>query len=279
MERRRSTNRNEKGYLLLSIMLLITIMLIMLAAEAPRIQQQIKRAKEQELVNRGEQYAIAVRKYVHKFGRYPTSLEQLEDTNHLRFLRKRYTDPMTGKANWKLIHQGEAEIKIPQNNNPGLPGSSNNPGLKGSTSQGGTQPPSTSPSGFSQSPSGITPTIQGPQQGGGSSLGSLNTSNVGNGQQLGGGGIIGVASVSKESGIKEFNDTSEYDHWLFVYDQRLEGSAATFGGSADAGIAIASPSATGAGGQAPSGSATPAPDSAPGTTPGTGPVPTPTPNP
>lgn len=274
MERRRSTNRNEKGYLLLSIMLLITIMLIMLAAEAPRIQQQIKRAKEQELVNRGKQYAIAIRNYVHKFGRYPTSLEQLEDTNHLRFLRKRYTDPMTGKANWKLIHQGEAEIKIPQNKNPGLPGSSNNPGLQGSTSSGGSQPQSTNSGGLSATPSGTAPTLQG-QQGGGSSFGSLNTSNIGNGQQLGGGAIIGVASVSKETGIKEFNDTSEYDHWLFVYDQRLEGSTPTFGGSADAGITVASPSATGAGGPTPSGSPTPAPGT--GTT--SGPVPTPSPNP
>lgn len=275
MERLLSKNRNEKGYLLLSIMLLITIMLIMLAAEAPRIQQQIKRAKEQELVYRGKQYAIAVRKYVHKFGRYPTSLEQLEDTNHLRFLRKRYIDPMTGKANWKLIHQGEAEIKIPQNKNPGLPGSSN-PGLQGST--GGSQPPATNSSGLNATPNGNAATLQGPQ-GGGNSVGSLNTSNIGNGQQLGAGGIIGVASVSKESGIKEFNDTSEYDHWLFVYDQRLEGAAATFGGSADAGITVASPSAAGAGGPAQPGSPTAAPGSGPGTAPSSGPVPTPTPNP
>src|SRR5690348_18352798 len=104
---RRFTRRNEKGYLLLSVMLLITLMLIMLAAEAPRVAQQIKRAKEEELVSRGKEYAIAVRKYVHKMGNYPTSLEQLEDTNHIRFLRKRYTDPMTGKADWKLIHVGE----------------------------------------------------------------------------------------------------------------------------------------------------------------------------
>lgn len=245
MERRRPTNRDEKGYLLLSIMLLITIMLIMLAAEAPRIQQEIKRAKEEELINRGKQYAIAIRKFVHKNGTYPTSLQQLEDTNHIRFLRKKYVDPMTGKADWKLIHVGEAQIKIPQNNNPGGTGT-----LK--TSSPATQPPKSS---------------------GGPS--TLPTSNPGTGPNLGGGGIIGVASVSKQSGIKEFNDTSEYDQWLFVYDQKLEGVAATFGGSADAGVTVASPSATGAGGPTPSGSPTPPP----GSPPGTAPTPTPTPNP
>src|SRR5690242_6009524 len=117
MEPSRPTKRNEKGYLLLSVMLLITVILIMLAAEAPRVAQQIKRAKEEELVSRGKEYAIAVRKYVHKIGNYPTSLEQLADTNHIRFLRKRYPYPMTGKTDWKLIHVGEAEIKIPQNKN------------------------------------------------------------------------------------------------------------------------------------------------------------------
>lgn len=254
-------------------MLLITIMLIMLAAEAPRIQQQIKRAKEQELINRGKQYAIAIRKFVHKNGNYPTSIQQLEDTNHIRFLRKQYLDPMTGKSNWKLIHVGEAEIKIPQTNKSGLQGT--NPGLQGSTTQGGTPTPGQNPGGLSQTPKGSAATLQG--QSGGGSVGSLKTSNIGNGPQLGRGGIIGVASVSKDSGIKEFNDTSEYDQWLFVYDRRLEGAVPTFGGSADAGITVASPSAAGAGGQSPSGTPTPAPGSGHG--PGPGAVPTPTPNP
>src|SRR6185437_9816752 len=117
MTRSHSKTRNQKGYLLLSVMLLIAIMLLMLSIEAPRMAQQIKREKENELIHRGKEYAKAVRKYVRKTGNYPTSLEQLEDTNHIRFLRKRYEDPITGKADWKLIHQGEAEIKIPQNNN------------------------------------------------------------------------------------------------------------------------------------------------------------------
>src|SRR5215469_11635665 len=107
--------RNQQGYLLLSIMLLITLMLIVLSAEAPRIAQRIKREKEEELVHRGEDIAMAIKRFYHKNGTYPVSLEQLEDTNHIRFLRKKYIDPMTGEANWRLIHQGEAQVKPPQN--------------------------------------------------------------------------------------------------------------------------------------------------------------------
>jgi hypothetical protein len=81
----------------------------------------------------------------------------------------------------------------------------------------------------------------------------------GTGQTIGGGGIIGVASVSKKTGIKEFNDKNEYDEWYFVYDPRLEQSAAAFGGSSMAGIIVASPRAGGAAAAAPEGpSGTPA---------------------
>lgn len=270
----RSKIRNQKGYLLLSVMLLIAIMLLMLSIEAPRIAQQIKRDKENELIHRGKEYARAVRKYVRKTGNYPTSLEQLEDTNHVRFLRKRYEDPMTGKADWKLIHQGEAEVKIPQNNNnPGLQGSGN-PGISGSSTPA------------------ASPTPQGGTFGGGSTLGgpgtlgsqpsgqagTLKTSNAGSGQQFGGGGIIGVASTSKESGIHEFNGNSEYDKWLFVYDPKLEQAAATMGGSADGGIAVASPRA-GAdnGGATPTGSPAPGGSPAAGVNPNPNPSTTPTP--
>src|SRR5437867_11465815 len=120
---RSRSKSSESGYVLLAVMLAFTLMLIALAASAPRLGQQIKRDKEEELVHRGKDYATAVKRYVHKNGgRFPLSIEQLEDTNHVRFLRKRYKDPMTGEADWRLVHFGEAEIKIPTPN-PGLSGS------------------------------------------------------------------------------------------------------------------------------------------------------------
>jgi type II secretory pathway pseudopilin PulG len=280
MKSNRSKNRNQKGYLLLSVMLLIAIMLLMLSIEAPRMAQQIKRDKETELIHRGKEYAKAVRKYVRKTGTYPTTLEQLEDTNHVRFLRKRYEDPMTGKAEWKLIHQGEAEVKIPQNNNnPGLQGSGN-PGLTGSTNATASPTPQGGTIGGGGTLGGSgglggTGTLGGQPSG---QAGTLQTSNIGNGQQFGGGGIIGVASTSKESGIHEFNGSSEYDKWLFVYDPKLEQAAATMGGSADAGIAVASPRAGGdSGGASPSGSPAPGGSPVPGVSPNPNPSTTPTP--
>jgi type II secretory pathway pseudopilin PulG len=214
----------ESGYVLLALLLTMTLMLIALSVEAPRIAQQIKRDKEEEMIHRGKDYATAVKRFVHKNGgRYPASVEQLENTNHIRFLRKKYVDPMTGESDWKMVHVGEAEIKIP----------APNPGLSG----GGGQNPGLFGSGGSNTGAGGQGAGAGSQNN--SALpNTLNTNPLGNGQTLGGGQIIGVASVSKKQGIKEFNDKDEYDQWYFVYDLRLEQS----GGS---GITVAAPRAGG----------------------------------
>lgn len=288
---------SQSGYVLLALMLTMTLILVALAIEAPRIGQQIKREKEEELVHRGKDYATAVKRFVHKNGgRYPVSVEQLENTNHIRFLRKKYVDPMTGDSDWKMVHVGEAEIKIPAPN-PGLSGGGGqNPGLGGETGTTTTNPPGT----VNPQPTGIQglngPSGQ-PQTQQGNNLGSLTTTGIGNGQTVGGGQIMGVASVSKGHSIKEFNEKDEYDQWYFVYDLRLEqsggtgvtvgaprvGTATGSSGSSGATGSFGAPGATGAPGtQNPTGapnspdtSGQPAPG---GVTPGT-PAQTPTPPP
>lgn len=278
----------ESGYVLLALMLTLTLLLVALAVEAPRIAQQIKREKEEELVHRGRDYATAVKRFVHKNGgQYPVSVEQLENTNHIRFLRKKYVDPMTGESDWKMVHVGEAEIKIPTPN-PGLSGGGGtNPGLFGSGSGG------TNPSGTSTSPTGVTPTLNSdpnqnqPQQQT-NNTGSLITSSIGNGQTVGGGQIMGVASVSKKQGIKEFNDKDHYNEWFFVYDLRLEqsgGTGVTVAAPRGAGSATGSPGtpgtpgATGAPGSQGSPGTQPSPDASGQPTPTGTPAPTPTPSP
>jgi hypothetical protein len=237
-------------------MLTLTLMLIALSVEAPRIAQQIKRDKEEEMIHRGKDYATAVKRFVHKNGgRYPVSVEQLENTNHIRFLRKKYVDPMTGESDWKMVHVGEAEIKIPAPN-PGISsGGGQNPGLGGGPPGGQLSNPAgvTPPTGLAQ-PQNPTTGQQPNQNGTTGQLGSLTTSGIGNGQTVGGGQIMGVASVSKHHSIKEFNDKDEYDQWYFVYDLRLEQT----GGS---GVTVAAPRA---------GGSTTGSSGAPGTTGATG---------
>lgn len=270
MAKRRYKMRGEGGYILLSVMLLITLMLIGLTVELPRISQQIKREKEEELIHRGNEYKSAIRKFFRKFGRYPLSIDQLENTNNMRFLRKRYKDPFTGKDDWRLLHPGEVQVAL--NPNPGAPGQpigqttstigqstafgSNQPGGFGTNQPGSfgtsqpasfaanpaTPSPSASPTGAQPDPNqgqnnaGMTPASAMPGAQGPNALGS--------GAQPGMGPIIGVSSISKLESIKEINGKNHYNEWQFVYDPRQE-------------LQTAQPGAAGINGANPIGGSTP----------------------
>jgi type II secretory pathway pseudopilin PulG len=108
---RQPRTNSEAGYILLAVLFLVALILLSLAVAAPRIAKSIQRDKELELIHRGEQYKRAIKLYYNKFGNYPSSIDQLENTNNMRFLRKRYTDPMTGKDDWKIIHFGQAHVQ------------------------------------------------------------------------------------------------------------------------------------------------------------------------
>lgn len=106
MKRRNS----ESGYALLMIFAMAAVLAITLYTEMPRVAFEAQRDKEQLLIDRGEEYERAVTLFVHKFNRFPGSMEELENTNGQRFLRRRFADPMTGKAEWRLIHAGPGGV-------------------------------------------------------------------------------------------------------------------------------------------------------------------------
>src|SRR5208282_6324930 len=103
--------RREGGYVLLTLLLIVALLVISFAIVAPTIAFEIRRDRELELVHRGVQYTRAIRAYYKKFNRYPTRMEDLENTNNLRFLRKRYKDPITHQ-DFKLLHFGEVKLSF-----------------------------------------------------------------------------------------------------------------------------------------------------------------------
>jgi type II secretory pathway pseudopilin PulG len=105
-----SRPRHQDGLLLLGVLFMLMLILIALAVAAPKIAESIRRDKEIETVHRGMQYARAIQVYYNKFGRYPTTIDQLVKTDNQRFLRKRYLNPMTGKDDWRIIHYGEQRV-------------------------------------------------------------------------------------------------------------------------------------------------------------------------
>ena len=101
----------EAGYVLIAVIFLTLVMLISLAVAAPKMAASIQRDKDLETVHRGEQYKRAIQLYYRQFGRYPTSIDQLVQTNNIRFLRKKYKDPETGKDDWKPVIYGRAHVR------------------------------------------------------------------------------------------------------------------------------------------------------------------------
>lgn len=101
------TRKGETGSALLIVFVFAAIVAITLFTEMPIVVFEAKRQKEQLLIDRGNEYAHAVRLFVRaNRGQYPANVEALENTNRIRYLRNRYKDPFTGKDDWRFLHAG-----------------------------------------------------------------------------------------------------------------------------------------------------------------------------
>jgi type II secretory pathway pseudopilin PulG len=236
---RRTSLQDEQGYVLLTLLLMVAVMGIVAATLVTSIKFDIQRDREEEMIHRGVQYSRAIRAYYKKFGRYPMTLENLENTNQMRFLRKRYKDPITGK-DFKLLHFGEVKMSLSGMGGGVIPGASTigsngtltstgsnsafgNSSTFGSSSTFGQRNTQSSGSDSSQNANSGTDTngSQTVTSGGTSDSGDRTSSNQ-QVQSFGGMPIVGVASTSKQQGIREFDKKKKYNEWQFVYDPTLD---------------------------------------------------------
>ena len=118
---RRPRRDPEAGYAMLLVFAMSAMLAISLYQQLPRAAFEAQREKESLLIDHGEQYRRAVQLYCRKMGRYPAKMEDLDNTQGIRFLRKHYIDPMTHKDEWRLLHMGPAgklidsKIEAPDN--------------------------------------------------------------------------------------------------------------------------------------------------------------------
>ncbi len=98
--------QRDGGYLLLAIMLMMALMIIAATIAAPKVVQQIKRDREEEMIHRGVQYSRAIKSFYKKNGRYPSTLDDL-DKGQIKYLRQRYKDPLTKDGKWKLLNYAD----------------------------------------------------------------------------------------------------------------------------------------------------------------------------
>ncbi|MBI3279313.1 MAG: hypothetical protein HYZ57_05665, partial [Acidobacteria bacterium] len=103
---------DERGFAMLLVFALAAAIAIMLYQELPRAAFEAQRMKEEMVIERGEQYKRAIQLYVSAHKRYPSSIDDLEKTGNVRYLRKRYVDPLTGKDEWRLIRINAAGVLV-----------------------------------------------------------------------------------------------------------------------------------------------------------------------
>lgn len=106
----------ERGYTLVALLAVMTIMLLFIAAAAPSIRHQAQRSREEEAIARGEEVAEAIRLYTRERGTLPTSVEQLLEgiprgAKKVQILRAEAArDPLSSSGEWKLVKKNDAAL-------------------------------------------------------------------------------------------------------------------------------------------------------------------------
>ncbi len=108
----------ERGYALIALLAMMTLMMIAAMALAPSVQHQSQRERELEAIARGEEVAEAIRAFYHisQPNRLPTSMEELQEgapfgTKKIQGLRASAArDPLSSSGEWRLVKVQDREF-------------------------------------------------------------------------------------------------------------------------------------------------------------------------
>jgi type II secretory pathway pseudopilin PulG len=241
-----AAHSGEQGFMLLGLIVAMAIILMMMGIAASKVAFSLRREREVESARRADQYVRAIRKFYLKNQHYPGSIEQLENTNNVRFLRQRYVDPLTGKDDYRLIAVGQNKTTVKAFFGEPLAGIASaglgsaagmqSSGVPGATAAGG--------SGFGATPGvggvGVGGTAAGTAAGGAGTTGAGGTAGGAGATDASGGAqgaagiqgatgmpgstgpFMGVGSSATGNSILTVNEQTSYESWEFLYDPRLE---------------------------------------------------------
>ncbi len=202
--------KRERGYALVALLAMMTLLMIAMMSAAPSIRQQARREQELEAIARGEEVAEAIRMYVHYKGglpnSLPTSMEELLDgvtptgrTKKVKVLRASAArDPLSESGEWRTVKpRDEAMIRfvrdITEYAENKTPAATNDSAL----------------SGLAQQLPQITGLVTG--------LGSGSDGEGGEDNSLSTNGpFVGVASRSRRESIVTYYGIERHDRWVFT---------------------------------------------------------------
>jgi hypothetical protein len=235
--RGRTATGSQRGFALMMVMFLTTLVLIGAMVAAPYIRTERQREKEEAMIWRGKQYVRGIKLYYRKTGRFPTSVDDLTKPKlgSLRFMRQAYDDPMNKTdGSWRLIYVGPSgqligSLKPPQQ-------SFQMPGPLGAPGAANPQQPGFGAAGFGQSPQGQASAQQGAAPAGTNAgqtapgspaSGAVSADDAANATPSGlvnadspviGGNIIGVGSKINKHSIIVYDKATNYRLFEFVWN-------------------------------------------------------------
>lgn len=200
----KQTRSGERGYTLVALLAVMTIMAVIMLAVAPSMKQQAQRENEEEAIFRGEEVAEAIRLYVryNPTHQLPNSMEQLLEgvqvpgrSKKMQVLRPEAAhDPLSSSGEWRLVRPNTQALLQFQRAVMDYSGS------KG-------QPPPTREPFFQQFVVQMT------------ALGNVSKETAPGGEDdsaNASGPFIGVTSRSRRNSIINYYGIDRHDQWIFT---------------------------------------------------------------
>src|SRR5215207_2753237 len=197
----------ERGYALIALLAVMTLLMIAMTAAAPSIRQQSRRERELEAIARGEEVAEAIRMYIamNPTKQPPTSMDELLEgvtpagrTKKVKVLRASAArDPLSESGEWRTVKlRDEALIRFIRDIAEYADGRTPTP----------TTDPALSGIPLPQLTGLVTGLGSGSEDDGGGEDSSLSNS----------GPFIGVASRSRRESIITYYGIERHDRWVFT---------------------------------------------------------------
>ncbi|MGA2099673.1 MAG: prepilin-type N-terminal cleavage/methylation domain-containing protein [Candidatus Sulfotelmatobacter sp.] len=99
---RRRNQRSSRGFTLLELMIVISIIMILMAVAVPMYNQSIVQARESVLRSNLQTLRNVISQYTLDKQKAPQSLDELVTAGYLRQVP---IDPMTREANWEVVQE------------------------------------------------------------------------------------------------------------------------------------------------------------------------------